>query len=742
MKRTITSEILVSYSQCPRKAYLLLCTNQRGTPNEYMSILQQRKEALQRDYIKKLKQKNPDVQPYSTDSLRNGCELLTNATLKVEGLEAECGILTKVGGSSALGKYGYEPTLFIGTNKIDKYQKLALFFVGYVLEQIQGTLPVAGRIIGMNEKSHKVKLESSSKVLVPILEQLHEWVDAPSSDPPTLILNKQCDYCQFQRACKDEAEKEDHLSLLDAISTPKVVRRYEKKGIFTVKQLSYLFKPRKRKKRNSKSPPIHRPELQALAIRTGKIYLEQLPELSRKPIELFLDIEGIPDQQFYYLIGLLVCEGKTCTQYSFWADTPKDEIKIWQQFLEKVNHYPDAPIYHYGSYDSRAIAQLARRYEIDEEPIKNRCINANSYIYSKVYFPVRSNRLKEIGGFIGASWTSPNASGLQSLVWRHHWNKTQNTEYRELLLTYNSEDCQALKLLTDELSRIKHSAAILSEVDFANKPKRHATQVGQQLHSQFGAILTFAYTNYDRNKISFQSIQAEEVVENKKKKRHGKKGYHGQRKKKVRATKVVQVPPRRTCPKHETEQLRPRSAVSRRTIIDLVITRSGIRKTITEYVGTKTFCPECRKHYLPSGIDKYYKTQLYGHGFRAWTVYQRVALRMTYSGIAEVMKEQFGEEEPKRHISSLIRSLSKYYAETEEIIIKDLLRSPFIHADETSINMRGVNQYVWVFTDGKYVVFKFSETREAAIAHDFLTGYNGVLISDFYSGYDSVKCRQ
>jgi len=53
-----------------------------------------------------------------------------------------------------------------------------------------------------------------------------------------------------------------------------------------------------------------------------------------------------------------------------------------------------------------------------------------------------------------------------------------------------------------------------------------------------------------------------------------------------------------------------------------------------------------------------------------------------------------------------------------------------------------VNQYVWVFTDGKYVVFKLTETREATIAHEFLVDYHGILISDFYPGYDSVKCRQ
>jgi predicted RecB family nuclease len=73
------------------------------------------------------------------------------------------------------------------------------------------------------------------------------------------------------------------------------MRQYEKKGIFTVKQLSYLFKPRKRKMRSRKPPPVtHKLELQALAIREKKIYLHELPDLPRQPVELFLDMEGFP----------------------------------------------------------------------------------------------------------------------------------------------------------------------------------------------------------------------------------------------------------------------------------------------------------------------------------------------------------------------------------------------------------------------------------------------------------------
>jgi predicted RecB family nuclease len=51
---------------------------------------------------------------------------------------------------------------------------------------------------------------------------------------------------------------------------------------------------------------MYKPELQALAIRTGKIYLQSLPQISRQPIEIVIDIEGVPDRQAYYLIGMLV----------------------------------------------------------------------------------------------------------------------------------------------------------------------------------------------------------------------------------------------------------------------------------------------------------------------------------------------------------------------------------------------------------------------------------------------------
>ncbi|MBV7335134.1 IS66 family transposase [Chloroflexi bacterium TSY] len=728
----ITTNIAVSYTQCPRKAFLLLSGVKSGPPHEYVQILESKKHASQTQYLEKLAQEKPDVVAYQTNDLKSKHRFLTNASLMTGMFKAECGLLTRVASHSALGHYSYEPTIFIGTHKVSKEQKLTLFFTARVLEELQTKPPATGYIIDVSGKSHKVKLEESAQSLLHVLDPLQEWLAEDAPEEPPVILNKHCPICQFRAACRAKAEQENNLSLLDRV-TRKIIRKYERKGIFTVTQLSYTFKPRKRKKHAKNPPPVtHKLELQALAIREKKIYLQELPEITQHPTKLFLDIEGIPDQNAYYLIGLLVCEDESSTHHSFWADTLADEARIWQQFVDKANEYSDAPLYHYGNYEAKAIKKLAKRYETDEEQLLKRLVNVNGYIYGKVYFPVYSNRLKEIGEFIGAAWSALDASGLQSLVWWHQWERIRNIESKDLLLTYNHEDCLALKLLVDELSKMTFSAEILSEVDLSIQPNWRATEVGEVVHSQFDEILKFAHSNYDKKKIRFRQNQ-EHKVQQKVRQRH---------KQRPRPTKVIQVPQSEFCPRCKTAPLLPEKRICKRLIVDLILTKNGIRKTVTEYVGIKTRCSRCESWHIPLGISKYKPAQLYGHGVKAWIVYHRIALCIPYERISEAIEEQFNEEVGATAIRVLTRSLRHYYAETEEIITRQLLKSPFIHVDETPISIRGVNQYVWVFTDGKYVVFKLTATREPTIVYDLLGEYNGILISDFYPGYDSVQYRQ
>jgi predicted RecB family nuclease len=738
MNIVITSEVLKAYSLCPRKAYLLLYSKERGNLHEYEEIFLKNQLENQTKYLELLKEKYIDISPYSISNLEEKHEFLIDAKLVIDSLQARCAILIKT------SKLNYEPTIVIGTHAIDHTDKLNLMFVGHVLAKIQGEPPKIGQIVNMKGESRKFKLEGSYKVITPLLEPLQDWLNESSPEEPPVILNKHCSICQFREECKEKAIQEDNLSLLDKV-TPKIIRQYEKKGIFTVKQLSYLFKPRKRKKRAKNPPPItHNIELQALAIRTGKIYLQELPTFVRHDTELYLDIEGLPDENFYYLIGLLVCKDNRLKYHYFWAENTDKESEIWQEFLDFVAQYPDAPIYHYGSYEPRVINTLSKRYKTNSKPIVDRIININKQIYGKVYFPVYSNQLKEIARFVGATWTSPNASGLQSIVWRQYWDETHDEQYKSILLAYNQEDCQALKLLVDNLTKIKHSADTLSEVDFANKRKKQLNELGQQIYEEFEEILKFAHFDYDKKKISFRKKGLEESETNsvQPQKRMPEKWKPKHLEIQSRAKKLVKVQTEKICPRCNSDLTKETALPARRYIIDLVLTKNGIKKTISQYSGFKGFCKECRKNYEPLLIQQYPKNQVYGNGFGAWIIHQRVALRLPYESIVEASREYFNEEISVTLPLYFLQKFSVLYSETEKIIIDNLLKSLFIHVDETRVNIRGENWYVWVFANEKYVVYKLTETRESTIVHEFFNNYQGILISDFYPGYDSVECKQ
>ena len=228
MNVVINSEIVQAYSLCPRKAYLLMYGKEQGELHEYEQILIKKQLVNQARNLELLKQKNIDVYPYNTSNLEKGCKLLIDANLTAENFLCYCPILTK------FNELSYEPTIFIGTYTVNKTDKLKLMFINYVLTEIQGKTSDKGYIINITGKSRRLKLEESHTILTPILEPLQECLNDSSLEEPPVILNKHCPICQFRKQCKETAIQEDNISLLDRV-TPKIVRQYEKKGIFTVK---------------------------------------------------------------------------------------------------------------------------------------------------------------------------------------------------------------------------------------------------------------------------------------------------------------------------------------------------------------------------------------------------------------------------------------------------------------------------------------------------------------------------
>jgi hypothetical protein len=126
---------------------------------------------------------------------------------------------------------------------------------------------------------------------------------------------------------------------------------------------------------------------------------------------------------------------------SFWADGKDQEAAIFQQFLDEATGHRDFKLFCYGSYERSFIKRMRKTATRPEQVdrVLESLVNALSLVHAHLYFPTYSKGLKDVAACLGCTWSDPNASGLQSLVWRARWEETRVGEWKQKLLAYNLE---------------------------------------------------------------------------------------------------------------------------------------------------------------------------------------------------------------------------------------------------------------------------------------------------------------
>jgi hypothetical protein len=88
------------------------------------------------------------------------------------------------------------------------------------------------------------------------------------------------------------------------------------------------------------------------------------------------------------------------------------------------------------------------------------------------------------------------------------------------------------------------------------------------------------------------------------------------------------------------------------------------------------------------------------------------------------------------------KSVADFYFEKQKELVSSLVVGPKLYIDETVVSLQSKNGYVWCITDGASVYYFYRDSREAAFLLHMLKDFKGVLISDFFTGYDAVPCPQ
>ena len=91
----------------------------------------------------------------------------------------------------------------------------------------------------------------------------------------------------------------------------------------------------------------------------SQVHVENVPELRRSPVELFLDMEDVPDRDSRYLTGLHVCSGSEAE--AFWAHGAVGEMAMWSALLDQLAIFLGSAVFHYGNDKMKLFATLTKR---------------------------------------------------------------------------------------------------------------------------------------------------------------------------------------------------------------------------------------------------------------------------------------------------------------------------------------------------------------------------------------------
>ena len=366
--------------------------------------------------------------------------------------------------------------------------------------------------------------------------------------------------------------------------------------------------------------------------------------------------------------------------------------------------------------------------------------NILSVIYGRVYFPTYSNGLKDIASYLGFKWSIEEPSGQRSLALRREWALTGSETAKQDLINYNADDCAALEVVVQTLLQlIPKDSASPTVLPFPNSV--HVDSLKPQTPYRLGPV-DFVLPELDQiNKCTYWDYQRDRIYVRSSPllRRVARRNQRNKRRQILPVNVTVNASRPWKCPVCASNKIAMNGRHSK-LLYDLRFTTGGVKRWISRYIIDHYKCRSCG---TPFASDVYDWTRhRYGLQLLAYVIYNIIGLHIPQLKLSGSMFKLFGYQVGQPTINGLKRRAAALYQDAYEEIKRMLVQGKLIHADETHLSTRSSSGYVWVFTSMEEVVYLWSATREGNIAEEFLSGFNGVLLSDFYSAYDSISCAQ
>jgi len=415
-------------------------------------------------------------------AIQKGYDLIYHAYLIDDNLRGEADFLIKCDTKSDLGDYSYEVYDTKITRNLKPRHITQITAYSDMLGKIQKVLPEKMYLIDGSDEYHSFK---TIEYIDLFNHSKKEFIKFLSNISKEKIYPEKCSYCNlcdWKDECDKTWENDNYINLV-AGSNKSQVEKLKKNKIRTVEQLSKTKLTAMDLKINAESfKKIQlQAQLQEEKRNTGEDKIVILDSDFGKGFyklpkpddgDVFFDIEGYPrmDRPFEYLHGLYYKDKGKLKFKDLWAKNYNKESEK-NIFIELINflekrfiEYPNAHIYHYASYEKRAIRELATSYSSefpkgdivnDDLLRKEKYVDLFSIVSQSIRTSERDLSLKSIEKFYNFKRKADIVKADDSVIKYDNWIATKNEKYKQDIINYNEEDCISTYLLREFLVKNK-----------------------------------------------------------------------------------------------------------------------------------------------------------------------------------------------------------------------------------------------------------------------------------------------
>lgn len=121
----------------------------------------------------------------------------------------------------------------------------------------------------------------------------------------------------------------------------------------------------------------------------------------------------------------------------------------------------------------------------------------------------------------------------------------------------------------------------------------------------------------------------------------------------------------------------------------------------------------------------------------------RVQHHLPYRQVSAVLENLAGLKVSPAGLSRQINRLGRWFEPECEHIRRQLRQSEAMHIDESGWRIGGRNHWLWTLCSRTHTLFHIDRSRGGKVARELVgKAYDGCLVSDFYSAYSRMNCRQ